>query len=163
MKLNLLVVAGDGIGPEVTREAVSVMQTVASASGHEIAVTEKRIGGIAMDTDGIPLPADTLEAALASDAVFLGAVGGTKWNALPPNTRPEAGVPTEGRRSDGMRPRPQPAQVRSRRSRCRGRSWTHRVRCDPATEPKRRRDVLGAVPSVSDSLRLFPPRRRAFR
>ena len=68
------------------------MQTVAGAGGHEIAVTEKRIGGIAIDTDGTPLPADTLEAALASDAVFLGAVGGTKWNALPPNTRPEAGL-----------------------------------------------------------------------
>jgi 3-isopropylmalate dehydrogenase len=92
MKLKLLVVAGDGIGPEVTSEAVSVLQIVAKAGGHEIAVTEKRIGGIAIDTDGTPLPADTLEAALASDAVFLGAVGGTKWNALPPNTRPEAGL-----------------------------------------------------------------------
>jgi 3-isopropylmalate dehydrogenase len=92
MKLNLLVVAGDGIGPEVTREAVSVLNTVAELEGHEFAVTEKRIGGIAIDTDGTPLPADTLEAALACDAVFLGAVGGTKWNALPPNTRPEAGL-----------------------------------------------------------------------
>jgi 3-isopropylmalate dehydrogenase len=92
MKLKLLVVAGDGIGPEVTREAVSVLHLVAAAGGHEIAVTEKRIGGIAIDTDGTPLPADTLEAALASDAVFLGAVGGNKWNALPPNTRPEAGL-----------------------------------------------------------------------
>jgi 3-isopropylmalate dehydrogenase len=92
MNLKLLVVAGDGIGPEVTREAVSVLQTVAELEGHDFAITEKRIGGIAIDTDGTPLPADTLEAALASDAVFLGAVGGTKWNALPPNTRPEAGL-----------------------------------------------------------------------
>ena len=92
MKLNLLVVAGDGIGPEVTNEAVAVLRTVAELEGHDIAVTEKRIGGIAIDTDGTPLPADTLEAALASDAVLLGAVGGTKWNALPPNTRPEAGL-----------------------------------------------------------------------
>src|SRR5580658_4736756 len=92
MKLKLLVVAGDGIGPEVTSEAVSVLQLVANASGHEIAVTEKRIGGIAIDTDGTPLPAETLEAALVSDAVFLGAVGGNKWNALPPSTRPEAGL-----------------------------------------------------------------------
>ncbi|MFC5864196.1 3-isopropylmalate dehydrogenase [Acidicapsa dinghuensis] len=92
MQLNLLVVAGDGIGPEVTREAIAVMQTVMNAGGHSLAVTEKRIGGIAIDTDGTPLPQDTLEAALASDAVFLGAVGGTKWNALPPNTRPEAGL-----------------------------------------------------------------------
>ncbi len=92
MKLNLLVVAGDGIGPEVTNEAISVMRLVMSHGGHELAVTEKRIGGIAIDTDGTPLPADTLQAALASDAVFLGAVGGIKWNALPPNTRPEAGL-----------------------------------------------------------------------
>jgi len=92
MKLNLLVVAGDGIGPEVTNEAISVMRQVMSHGGHELAVTEKRIGGIAIDTDGSPLPADTLQAALASDAVFLGAVGGTKWNALPSNTRPEAGL-----------------------------------------------------------------------
>ena len=78
MKLNLLVVAGDGIGPEVTQEAVAVLQTVAELEGHEFAVTEKRIGGIAIDTDGGPLPADTLQAALASDAVLLGAVGGPK-------------------------------------------------------------------------------------
>jgi len=92
MKLNLLVVAGDGIGPEVTREAIAVLQTVAELEGHEFVITEKRIGGIAIDTDGTPLPAETLDAALASDAVFLGAVGGTKWNSLPPNTRPEAGL-----------------------------------------------------------------------
>jgi 3-isopropylmalate dehydrogenase len=92
MKLKLLVVAGDGIGPEVTSEAVSVLQLVAAAGGHEIAIGEKRIGGIAIDIDGSPLPADTLESALASDAVFLGAVGGNKWNALSPDKRPEAGL-----------------------------------------------------------------------
>ena len=92
MNLNLLVVAGDGIGPEVTNEAVAVMRLVMEAHGHSLAVDEKRIGGIAIDTDGTPLPKETLDAALASDAVFLGAVGGTKWNALPPNTRPEAGL-----------------------------------------------------------------------
>jgi 3-isopropylmalate dehydrogenase len=92
MKLKLLVVAGDGIGPEVTNEAVAVMRTVMQAGGHDLVVDEKRIGGIAIDTDGTPLPKETLDAALASDAVFLGAVGGTKWNALPPNTRPEAGL-----------------------------------------------------------------------
>ncbi len=92
MAFQLLVTAGDGIGPEVTREAVSVLQTVFARSGQSLEVTEKRIGGIAIDTDGTPLPADTLEAALASDAVFLGAVGGNKWNALPPSTRPESGL-----------------------------------------------------------------------
>jgi 3-isopropylmalate dehydrogenase len=92
MNLNLLVVAGDGIGPEVTREAVAVLNQVAAAGGHTITITEKRIGGIAIDTDGTPLPDETLEAALTSDAVLLGAVGGNKWNALPPSTRPEAGL-----------------------------------------------------------------------
>ena len=92
MASRLLVTAGDGIGPEVTREAVAVLQTVFTRSGKSLSVIEKRIGGIAIDTDGTPLPADTLEAALASDAVFLGAVGGNKWNALPPSTRPEAGL-----------------------------------------------------------------------
>jgi 3-isopropylmalate dehydrogenase len=92
MAFRLLVTAGDGIGPEVTHEAVTVMKAVFSRSGKSLEVTEKRIGGIAIDTDGTPLPQETLDAALGSDAVFLGAVGGTKWNALPPNTRPEAGL-----------------------------------------------------------------------
>lgn len=92
MAFRLLVTAGDGIGPEVTREAVAVLQAVFSGAGKSLDVTEKRIGGIAIDTDGTPLPQETLDAALGSDAVFLGAVGGTKWNALPPNTRPEAGL-----------------------------------------------------------------------
>ncbi len=92
MKLKLLVVAGDGIGPEVTSEAVSVLSLVAASGGHEIAIEEKRVGGIAIDIDGTPLPAETLNAALVSDAVFLGAVGGNKWNALSPDKRPEAGL-----------------------------------------------------------------------
>ncbi len=92
MAFRLLVTAGDGIGPEVTREAVTVLQQVFSRSGKSLEVSEKRIGGIGIDTDGTPLPQETLEAALGSDAVFLGAVGGTKWNGLPPNTRPEAGL-----------------------------------------------------------------------
>jgi len=92
MKLKLLVVAGDGIGPEVTNEAVSVMQIVAASGGHELLIGEKRIGGVAIDADGTPLPEDTLNAALASDAVFLGAVGGNQYNALSPDKRPEAGL-----------------------------------------------------------------------
>lgn len=92
MKFNLLVTAGDGIGPEVTREAVAVMQLVAHAGGHQIAITEKRIGGVAIVNDGTPLPDDTLEAALSADAVLLGAVGGNEFNSLAPNKRPEAGL-----------------------------------------------------------------------
>jgi 3-isopropylmalate dehydrogenase len=92
MKLKILVVAGDGIGPEVTGEAVSVMKEAASLGGHEFVFSERRIGGVAIVQDGTPLPADTLDSALTSDAVFLGAVGGNEFNSLPPDKRPEAGL-----------------------------------------------------------------------
>ena len=92
MRLKILVTAGDGIGPEVTNEAVAVLKDVAALGGHEFVFDFKRIGGIAITTDGTPLPADTLEAALASDAVLLGAVGGNEFNSLPPDKRPEAGL-----------------------------------------------------------------------
>jgi 3-isopropylmalate dehydrogenase len=92
MKLKVLVVAGDGIGPEVTNEAVAVMQDVMALGGHTLELDSKRIGGIAITTDGTPLPQETIDAALASDAVLLGAVGGNEFNALPPSERPEAGL-----------------------------------------------------------------------
>jgi len=92
MKLNILVVAGDGIGPEVTNEAVAVLREVAELGGHEFAFTERRIGGVAIVQDGTPLPKETLEAALASDAVLLGAVGGNEFNSLAPDKRPEGGL-----------------------------------------------------------------------
>ena len=92
MAFRLLVTAGDGIGPEVTREAVAVLHQVFDRAGRSLDLQEKRIGGIAIDTDGTPLPQETLDAALSADAVLLGAVGGAQWNALPPNTRPEAGL-----------------------------------------------------------------------
>ena len=84
--------AGDGIGPEVNNEAVAVLKEIAAQGGHEFAFTEKRIGGVAIVQDGTPLPKDTLDAALAADAVLLGAVGGNEFNALPPDKRPEAGL-----------------------------------------------------------------------
>jgi 3-isopropylmalate dehydrogenase len=92
MNLKILVTAGDGIGPEVTNEAVSVLKEVAQLGGHTLALDHKRIGGVAIVNDGSPLPTDTLAAALASDAVLLGAVGGNEFNALPPDKRPEAGL-----------------------------------------------------------------------
>jgi 3-isopropylmalate dehydrogenase len=92
MKLKILVVAGDGIGPEVTNEAVSVLRDVAELGGHTLEINAKRIGGVAIVQDGTPLPAETLEVALASDAVLLGAVGGNEFNSLPPDKRPEAGL-----------------------------------------------------------------------
>jgi len=90
--LKILVTAGDGIGPEVTNEAVAVLKEVTQAGGHTLTLDHKRIGGIAIVNDGTPLPADTLAAALASDAVLLGAVGGNEFNSLPPDKRPEAGL-----------------------------------------------------------------------
>ena len=92
MKLKILVTAGDGIGPEVTNEAVAALKEIGALGGHDFAFVEKRIGGVAIVQDGTPLPADTLEAALASDAVLLGAVGGNEFNSLPPDKRPEAGL-----------------------------------------------------------------------
>jgi 3-isopropylmalate dehydrogenase len=92
MHLKILITAGDGIGPEVTNEAVSVLKEVAQLGGHTLALDHKRIGGVAIVNDGSPLPADTLAAALSSDAVLLGAVGGNEFNALPPDKRPEAGL-----------------------------------------------------------------------
>src|SRR6202142_74856 len=92
MHLKILVTAGDGIGPEVTNEAVAVLCEVATLGGHSFEFDAKRIGGTAIVNDGSPLPADTLSAALASDAVLLGAVGGNEFNSLPPDKRPEAGL-----------------------------------------------------------------------
>jgi len=92
MKLKVLVTPGDGIGPEITAEAIGVLQEVAAAGGHTLELVYKRIGGVAIEQDGTPLPAETVAAALDSEAVFLGAVGDDKFNSLPPNLRPEAGL-----------------------------------------------------------------------
>jgi 3-isopropylmalate dehydrogenase len=92
MHLKILVTAGDGIGPEVTYEAVEVLIEVLRDTGHTYSIDQRAIGGIAIKEFGTPLPEDTLEAALASDAVLLGAVGGNEFNSLPPDKRPEAGL-----------------------------------------------------------------------
>lgn len=92
MKLKLLIVAGDGIGPEVTEEAVRVLRAVADAGAYDFEFREALIGGVAIKKEGSPLPASTLDAALESDAVLLGAVGGNEFNSLPPDKRPEAGL-----------------------------------------------------------------------
>ncbi len=92
MRLKILVLAGDGIGPEVTEQAVLVLRTVAAHGDHQFTFQEALIGGAAIDAHGTPFPELTREAALASDAVFLGAVGHNKFNSLPPNQRPEAGL-----------------------------------------------------------------------
>jgi 3-isopropylmalate dehydrogenase len=92
MKLKITVVAGDGIGPEVTVEAVAVLKQIAEQGGHDFNFTEKRIGGVAIVQDGTPLPQETLDAALSSDAVLLGAVGAPEFNNMAPDKRPEGGL-----------------------------------------------------------------------
>jgi 3-isopropylmalate dehydrogenase len=92
MHLKIAVLAGDGIGPEVTREATNILRGVAELGGHDFTFVDGLIGGIAITETGSPLPTATLDAALECDAVLLGAVGDNKFNALPPDKRPEAGL-----------------------------------------------------------------------
>ncbi len=92
MKLNITVLPGDGIGPEVTREALAVLTEVAQATGHTFVFHEELIGGVAITAHNTPLPQATLDRALSADAVLLGAVGDNKFNHLSPDKRPEAGL-----------------------------------------------------------------------
>lgn len=92
MELKITIAAGDGIGPEVTQEAVRILRSVADLNGYAFQFIEVPIGGIAIREHGSPLPPATLDAALDSDAVLLGAVGGNEFNSLPPDKRPEAGL-----------------------------------------------------------------------
>ena len=92
MKLKIAILAGDGIGPEVTGEAIKILSAVAELGGHDFHFKHALIGGVAISETGTPLPQATTEIALESDAVFLGAVGDNKFNALSPDKRPEAGL-----------------------------------------------------------------------
>ena len=92
MKLKIAVLAGDGIGPEVTNEAAGILRAVAEFGGHEFSFIPLLIGGIAITETGSPLPTTTLDAAMECDAVLLGAVGDNKFNSLTPDKRPEAGL-----------------------------------------------------------------------
>ena len=89
---KIVTLPGDGIGPDIVREAVKVMNRIGELYGHKFEIIEKRMGGIAIDMDGTSLPQDTIDAALASDAVLLGAVGGPKWDHLTNGDRPEKGL-----------------------------------------------------------------------
>jgi 3-isopropylmalate dehydrogenase len=92
MLLNLTILPGDGIGPEVTEQAVLVLQAVADAFGHQLQRQHKNIGGAALTAANDPLPADTIQACLASSAVLLGAVGSPAFDPYPHHLRPEAGL-----------------------------------------------------------------------
>ena len=89
MKANIVLLPGDGIGPEVVAEAVKVLDAVAAQFGHEFTYAERLMGGCSIDRHGVALTDEVLADCQASDAVLLGAVGGPKWDTLPGHLRPE--------------------------------------------------------------------------
>ncbi len=89
MKLNIAVIRGDGIGTEVTEQAILVLNKIAEKFNHEININEAWAGGEAYDKFGEPLPQQTIDICKKSDSVLLGAVGGYKWDNLPADKRPE--------------------------------------------------------------------------
>src|SRR6201993_1437561 len=92
MQLRLTVLPGDGIGPEVTEQAVRVLQAVSDRFGHQLQLQEKLIGGAALTATNDPLPSDTVQACLDSSAGPLGAVGSPEFHKNPGHLRPEAGL-----------------------------------------------------------------------
>ena len=92
MNLKITILAGDGIGPEVTREAVGILKAVAEFGGHDFQFKEALLGGVAITAEGTPIPQATIDTCLDSDAVLLGAVGDNKFNHLSPDKRPESGL-----------------------------------------------------------------------
>ena len=89
MKKNIAVIRGDGIGPEIINEAIKVLNRVAEVFNHEFEYSFACVGGEAIDKFGEPLPQSELKKCLEADSVLLGAVGGNKWNDVPPDKRPE--------------------------------------------------------------------------
>ena len=96
MEYKVGVISGDGIGPEIVREAKKVLDTVAKKYGHSFQYEEILMGGVSIDACGVPLTDEAIETAKASDAVLMGSIGGdtttSPWYQLPPNLRPEAGL-----------------------------------------------------------------------
>jgi 3-isopropylmalate dehydrogenase len=92
MELRVTSLPGDGIGPEVTSQAICVLEEVADGFGHDLELDEKEIGGAALTKFGNPLPDATIQACLASQAVLLGAVGSPAFDHNPRELRPEAGL-----------------------------------------------------------------------
>ena len=92
MDANLVLLPGDGIGPEVVAEAEHVLEVVSEKFGHRFQTRRWPMGGNAIDSHGDPLPAETLAACRTCDAILLGAVGGPKWDDPSAKTRPEAGL-----------------------------------------------------------------------
>src|SRR3954454_5415929 len=92
MKLSVLILAGDGIGTEVTAEAVKVLRRISSIHKHDLSLTEGLLGGSAIHKTGSPFPDETRELALQADATLMGAVGLPEFDNAPPEKRPERGL-----------------------------------------------------------------------
>ncbi len=96
MELKITCIPGDGIGPEIVREAKKVLDKVAERYGHKMEYTDILMGGASIDVHGVPLTDEAVETARAADAVLMGSIGGdtttSPWYKLPPNLRPEAGL-----------------------------------------------------------------------
>ena len=96
MNYHIAVIPGDGIGPEIVREACKVLDKVGEVFRHQFSYEEVLMGGCSIDAHGVPLTDEALETAKKSDSVLLGAVGGdvgnSRWYDVAPNLRPEAGL-----------------------------------------------------------------------
>ncbi|MDF1493321.1 3-isopropylmalate dehydrogenase [Caproiciproducens sp. CPB-2] len=89
---QIVLLKGDGIGPEIVTQAVKVLNRAAGRFGFTVSYDEALLGGCAIDAAGVPLPPETIEKCKAADSTLLGAVGGPKWDTVPGNLRPEAGL-----------------------------------------------------------------------
>ena len=96
MKRKIALIPGDGIGPEIVKEAKKVLDKVCEVYGHEFVYEELLLGGASIDAHGVPLTQETIEKAKSSDAVLMGSIGGdaktSSWYQLEPSKRPEAGL-----------------------------------------------------------------------
>lgn len=91
-RYDIAIIKGDGVGPEIIDEAIKVLDAIAAEDDFELNYNEYLMGGAAIDVFGEPLPDETLEGCLASDAILFGAIGGNKWDNLPREKRPEKGL-----------------------------------------------------------------------
>ncbi len=91
-KYNISIIKGDGIGPEIITEAIKVLDRVSEVCGFQLEYKEYLMGGVAIDETGVPLPQETIDGVLLSDACLFGAIGGEKWDVLPRELRPETGL-----------------------------------------------------------------------